>query len=57
VKRGLDANVLIYAQMPVFPEHEIVRKFLLAQLAFPDMTLVVTPSIKGIGGTSLGFGR
>jgi len=45
VKRGLDTNVLIYAQMPVFPEHEIVRKFLLAQLALPDMTLVVTPSI------------
>jgi len=45
MKRGLDTNVLIYAQMPVFPEHEIVRKFLLTQLALPDMTLVVTPNI------------
>ncbi len=45
MKRGLDTNVLIYAQMPVFPEHKIVRKFLLAQLAISDMTLVVTPSI------------
>jgi predicted nucleic acid-binding protein len=42
---GLDTNVLIYAQMPAFETHELVRRNLLSHLQQPDVTLVVTPMI------------
>ena len=45
MKRGLDTNVLIYAQMPAFEWHDQVRRFLLGQLGSPDRTMVVTPGI------------
>jgi toxin-antitoxin system PIN domain toxin len=45
VKRGLDANVLVYAHVPAFAEHERVRRYLAGQLADPDVTLVVTPVV------------
>ncbi len=45
MKRGLDTNVLVYAQMPAFEVHGEVRRFLLEQLENPDLTLVVTPGI------------
>ncbi len=45
MKRGLDTNVLIYAQMPGFEAHSEVRRFLLEQLEIPDLTLIVTPGI------------
>lgn len=44
-RRALDANVLIYAVIPVFPQHEGVRRFLLSQLRQPEIRLVVTPNI------------
>lgn len=45
MKRGLDTNVLIYAQMPAFEEHGEVRRYLLGQLEQPNLTLVVTPGV------------
>ena len=45
MKRGLDTNVLVYAQIPAFEVHGRVRRFLLAQLADPELVLVVTPGV------------
>lgn len=45
MKRGLDTNVLVYAHIPAFAEHEPVRRFLQGQLAAEEVTLVVTPGI------------
>ena len=45
MKRGLDTNVLIYAHIPALPEHERVRRFLLAQLGLEDVVLVLTPAV------------
>lgn len=45
MRRGVDTNVLIYAHMPALPQHEVVRSYLLDQLAQDDVTLVVTPGI------------
>jgi predicted nucleic acid-binding protein len=45
MRRGVDTNVLIYAHMPELPQHELVRSYLLDQLAQDDVTLVITPAI------------
>ncbi len=45
MRRGVDTNVLIYAHMAELPQHELVRSYLLDQLAQDDVTLVVTPAI------------
>jgi len=45
MKRGLDTNVLVYAHMPAFAEHSLVRSFLLRQLAERELTLVVSPGV------------
>jgi predicted nucleic acid-binding protein len=45
MRRGIDTNVLIYAHMAESPHHEMVRSYLLHQLAQNDVTLVVTPGI------------
>jgi len=45
MRRGVDTNVLIYAHMTEMPQHEVVRSFLIGQLAQEDVTLVITPGI------------
>lgn len=45
MRRGIDTNVLIYAHITESPQHEVVRSYLLDQLAQDDVTLVVTPGI------------
>lgn len=45
MKLAVDTNVLIYAHLPVFAEHECVRSYLLERLATPDITLVITAMI------------
>jgi len=45
VKLGLDTNVLVYAHMPGFPQHERVRAFLLEQLQRDHVSLVVTAMV------------
>ena len=45
MRRGVDTNVLIYAQMPGLPDHVEVRSFLVDQLAHDGVTLVITPAI------------
>lgn len=45
IRRAVDTNVLIYAHIPSFAEHEVVRAFLLRQLRQQDVRLVVTPGI------------
>lgn len=45
MRRGLDTNVLVYAHIPAFPEHEPVRRFLTGQLDSEEVTLVVTPAV------------
>lgn len=45
MKAGLDTNVLIFAHMPSLPDHGRVRRFLVDQLASPDVTLAVTAGI------------
>ncbi len=45
MKRGLDANVLVYAHMASLPEHGVVRGYLEGQLGRRDVTLVLTPSV------------
>ncbi len=45
MRRGLDTNVLVYAQMPALAEHGPVRRFLLDQLSQPGVVLVVSPGI------------
>jgi predicted nucleic acid-binding protein len=45
VRRGLDTNVLVYTHLPAMPDHAPVRRFLLAQLQDPTVTLVVTAQI------------
>lgn len=45
MRRGIDANVLVYAHVPSFQEHRAVRAFLLEQLRDPDTLLFLTPSI------------
>lgn len=44
VEIGLDTNVLVYAHIPAMPDHEHVRRYLLAQLA-DDARLVVIPLV------------
>jgi toxin-antitoxin system PIN domain toxin len=44
-RRGLDTNVLIYAQIPSLPDHEVVRRYLLEQLKHEEVTLAVTPTV------------
>lgn len=45
MRRGVDTNVLVYAQFPEFPQHERTRDFLLGQLDDPGVTLFLTPTI------------
>lgn len=45
MRAGLDTNVLVYAHLPVFPDSERVRAFLLQRLARPDTSFVVTPLV------------
>jgi predicted nucleic acid-binding protein len=45
VRRGLDTNVLVYTHIPTMPDHDIVRRFLHAQLHAPEITLAVTAQI------------
>ena len=45
MRRALDTNVLVYATIPAFPEHEDVRRYLLSQLRQPEVRLAVTPNI------------
>ncbi len=45
MRRGLDTNVLVYTHIPAMPDHEIVRRFLHAQLHDPETTLAVTAQI------------
>lgn len=45
MKIGVDTNVLCYAHMPVFAEHERVRLFLQNLLKTPRVTLAVTPMV------------
>ncbi len=45
MRRGVDTNVLIYAHIPAFEAHDRVRRFLLAQLRDPAITLIVTPGV------------
>jgi predicted nucleic acid-binding protein len=45
LKRGLDTNVLVYAHVASLPDHGVVREFLARELARPDLTLCVTPSV------------
>jgi predicted nucleic acid-binding protein len=45
LRRGLDSNVLIYAQMPSLPDHARVRGYVLEQLQRPDVQLVITPAV------------
>jgi predicted nucleic acid-binding protein len=44
MRRGVDTNVLIYTHIEL-PQYELVRGYLLDQLAHDDVTLVVTPVI------------
>jgi toxin-antitoxin system PIN domain toxin len=45
VKRALDTNVLVYAHLPGFAQHERVRSFLLGELHKREVTLCVTPMV------------
>lgn len=45
MKTGLDTNVLVYAHLPVFPESDRVRSYLLRGLADAETTFVVTPLV------------
>lgn len=45
MRHGLDTNVLVYTHLPAMPGHAPVRRFLLAQLQDPTVTLVVTAQI------------
>lgn len=45
MRAGLDTNVLVYAHLPVFPDSERVRAFLLERLARSDTSFVVTPLV------------
>lgn len=45
MRRGVDTNVLIYAQLSQFPQHSKVRNYLLQQLGDEANTLFVTPSV------------
>ncbi len=45
LRQGLDTNVLIYAQMPSLPDHEVVRRYVIEQLRQREVTLVVTPTV------------
>lgn len=42
---GLDTNVLIYAHLPAFAEHEPVKAFLEDLLRAEDVHLAVTPNV------------
>jgi len=45
VRRGIDANVLVYTHLGSVPEHRQVRSFLENQLRDAALTLVVTPQV------------
>lgn len=45
MKIAVDTNILIYAQMARFPEHERARSWIYHQLEQADVTLVTTPLI------------
>lgn len=45
MKIGLDTNVLIYAHVPRFPEHDRVRRWVYRQLESPEIVLVSTPTV------------
>jgi len=45
IKRGVDADFLIYAQVPSFEQHVQVRKFIVEQLKAENITLVLTANI------------
>ena len=45
MRRAIDTNVLIYAHLADFKEHERVRAFLFRQLQDPELTLVITPGV------------
>jgi predicted nucleic acid-binding protein len=44
-RHAVDTNVLVYAHLPGFDEHQTARRFLFAKLDRADTTLVVTPFI------------
>lgn len=45
MRRGVDTNVLIYAHVPAFEQHQAVRSFLEDQLNDPTVTLVITAGV------------
>jgi toxin-antitoxin system PIN domain toxin len=45
MKIAVDANILIYAHVARFAEHESARGWIQRQLELPDVTLVTTPLI------------
>ena len=45
MKQGLDTNVLVYAHIASFAEHTSVRRFLLARLNHPGLTIALTPAV------------
>jgi len=45
LRRAVDTDVLIYAHLPSFPDHEAVRRYLLEQLRQVGVKLVVTPLV------------
>lgn len=45
MKRAVDTNVLVVAHIASATHHARVRRYLVAQLAQPDVTLIVTPLI------------
>jgi toxin-antitoxin system PIN domain toxin len=45
VTYGIDTNVLIYAHLTSFAEHQRVHAFLLSYLNEPEVTLAVTPLV------------
>ena len=45
LRRGLDTNVLIYAQVPSLPDHEVVRRHVMEQLRRAEVKLFITPTV------------
>lgn len=45
MRRGVDANVLVYTHLSSVPEHRKVRSFLENQLRNATLALVVTPQV------------
>ena len=45
MRRGLDTNVLVQAHVAAAADHAAIRRFLLNELADPDVDLFVTPLV------------